>query len=159
LWFIFLSGAVAICAMILPGISGAFILVLLGKYHYLLSALVHLELVTIVVFMAGAAVGILSFANVLRWLLDHYYDLTIAALTGFMVGALRELWPWKQAGGAGNVGIEAAEVFPAALTIEVFIVLGLMLLGFGIVIAIERTARRRMAERDLSLSLRLWIGH
>lgn len=151
LWFIFLSGAVAICAMILPGISGAFILILLGKYHYLLGALVRLDLTTILVFIAGAAVGIVSFANVLRWLLDHYHDLTIAALTGFMVGALRELWPWKPGRIVSGVGIDADGAFPAVLTVEVAIALGLMALGFGAVIAIERTAERRQEKAEHTL--------
>ncbi|MCX7681511.1 MAG: DUF368 domain-containing protein [Anaerolineae bacterium] len=142
LWFIFLSGMLAICAMILPGISGAFILVLLGKYHYLLGALVRMEVVTVLVFIAGAAVGIVSFANILRWLLNRYHDLTVAALIGVMLGALRELWPWKRARTVDDIPVEAVDVLPAALTGEVAIALGLMLLGFGAVMMIERAAER-----------------
>jgi putative membrane protein len=134
LWFIFLSGMIAICAMILPGISGAFILVLLGKYKYILSALNNLDIVTVLVFMAGAAVGIVSFANILRWLLDRYHDLTVAALVGFMLGSLRVLWPWKT---------DTANVLPAAFTGEVALALGLMLFGFAVVILIEMAAERR----------------
>ncbi|MCS7178907.1 MAG: DUF368 domain-containing protein [Anaerolineae bacterium] len=143
LWFIFLSGMLAICAMILPGISGAFILVLLGKYQYLLGALIHLDLDTILVFIAGAAIGIVSFANVLRWLLNHYHDLTVAALIGFMLGALRELWPWKRARLVDHIPVEPVDTLPAALTSETAFALGLMGLGFGIVIVIERLAERR----------------
>lgn len=142
LWFVFLSGMLAICAMILPGVSGAFILVLLGKYQHLLSALIRLDLPTILVFMAGAAVGIVSFANVLRWLLNRYHDLTIAALIGFMLGALRELWPWKQARLVDTIPVEATDILPAALTGEVILALGLMVFGFAAVIVIERTAER-----------------
>lgn len=135
LWFIFLSGALAICAMILPGISGAFILVLLGKYEFILGALTALNLPIIFVFMAGVVVGILSFANLLRWLLNHYHDLTVAALVGFMLGSLRKLWPWKDAA-QGNV-------LPAAFTVETAVVIGLMLAGFVVVIVIEYLAEHR----------------
>jgi len=147
LWFIFLSGMLAICAMILPGISGAFILVLLGKYQYLLSALIRLELPTILVFIAGAAVGIVFFANVLRWLLNRYHDLTVTALIGFMLGALRELWPWKQARLVDLIPVEAKDILPAAWTGEVIVALGLMVLGFVAVILIERMAERLKKPR------------
>jgi len=143
LWFIFLSGMLAICAMILPGISGAFILVLLGKYHDLLGALIRFDLVTIVVFIAGAAVGIVSFAYILRWLFNYYHDLTVAALVGFMLGALRELWPWKRARLVDDIPVETVGFFPTALTGEVALALGLMVLGFAVVILIERMAERR----------------
>ncbi len=95
-WFIFLSGAIAICAMILPGISGSFILVLLGMYKFILEAVGNFELAIILTFMAGAAVGIISFSNVLSWLLKKYHNLTIALLAGFMIGSLNKVWPWKE---------------------------------------------------------------
>lgn len=143
LWFIFLSGMIAICAMILPGISGAFILVLLGKYQYILGALIHLDIVTVLVFMSGAAVGIVAFANVLRWLLDHYHDLTVAALVGFMLGSLRELWPWKQAVLVDDIPVQVVNILPAAFNGEVVLALGLMLVGFAAVIVIETIAERQ----------------
>lgn len=95
-WFVFLSGAIAICAMILPGISGSFILVLLGKYDPILRALTSHDIVTILVFSSGCGVGILAFSHVLTWLLKRYHDATIAVLTGFMLGSLRKVWPWKE---------------------------------------------------------------
>lgn len=95
-WFIFLSGAIAICAMILPGISGSFILVLLGMYKFILEAVGNLELAVIFTFIGGAAIGIISFSNVLSWLLKKYHNLTIALLSGFMVGSLNKVWPWKE---------------------------------------------------------------
>jgi|JFJP01.1.fsa_nt_gi putative membrane protein len=95
-WFIFLSGAIAICAMILPGISGSFILVLLGMYKFILEAVGNFELGVIFTFMAGAAIGIISFSNVLSWLLKKYHNLTIALLSGFMIGSLNKVWPWKK---------------------------------------------------------------
>jgi len=95
LWFIFLSGMVAICAMILPGISGSFILLIFGKYEFILSSLHNLELIVILVFILGCLVGILSFSRIVSWLLLHYHDLTIAMLAGFMIGSLNKIWPWK----------------------------------------------------------------
>ncbi|MDD4227737.1 MAG: DUF368 domain-containing protein, partial [Mariniphaga sp.] len=95
-WFIFLSGAIAICAMILPGISGSFILVLLGMYTFILSAVGDLNIPVLLIFIAGAALGIITFANLLSWLLRHYHQITIAVLTGFMAGSLNKIWPWKK---------------------------------------------------------------
>ncbi len=95
-WFIFLTGAVAICAMILPGISGSFILLLLGKYAYMMEAIGNLRLKTIALFGAGAVVGIISFSHLLSWLLKRWHDVTVALLTGFMLGSLNKVWPWKE---------------------------------------------------------------
>ncbi|HSM47196.1 MAG TPA: DUF368 domain-containing protein [Draconibacterium sp.] len=95
-WFIFLSGAIAICAMILPGISGSFILVLLGMYKFILEAVGNFELAIIFTFLAGAAIGIISFSNILSWLLKKYHNQTIALLSGFMIGSLNKVWPWKE---------------------------------------------------------------
>ncbi len=95
-WFIFLSGAIAICAMILPGISGSFLLVLMAKYEFILNAVKELRLDVIAVFGAGCVVGILSFSRVLNWALKHHHNTTVALLTGFMVGSLNKVWPWKQ---------------------------------------------------------------
>ncbi len=93
---IFLSGAIAICAMILPGISGAFILLILGKYQLVVGALSNLDFGIILVFMAGALFGILMFVRLISWLLHHYHNYTIAILAGFMMGSLNKIWPWKQ---------------------------------------------------------------
>lgn len=97
-WYIFLSGAIAICAMILPGISGSFILVLMGSYHLILSAIKEKELMTIALFASGCLIGLLSFAKVLKFLFEKFKDLTIAVLTGFMIGSLYKVWPWKNLG-------------------------------------------------------------
>lgn len=94
-WFIMLSGAVAICAMILPGISGSFILLLMGKYKFILGALQAFQLKIIALFGVGMAVGILGFSHLLNWLLKRYHDLTVALLAGFMLGSLNKVWPWK----------------------------------------------------------------
>ncbi len=95
LWFVFLSGMVAICAMILPGISGSFILLLMGKYAFMMTAIKDFDLVVLLVFIAGAAIGIISFSHLLSWLLKRFYSLTIAILSGFMAGSLVKVWPWK----------------------------------------------------------------
>lgn len=92
---VFLSGAIAICAMILPGISGSFILLLLGMYAHILSAVKELDLVILACFAAGCGIGLLSFANVLSWLFKRFHDLTVSLLTGFLIGSLYLVWPWK----------------------------------------------------------------
>ncbi len=94
-WFIFISGAVAICAMILPGISGSFILLLLGKYQFILNALNEGKISVIAIFLLGAFTGIISFSHLLSWLLKKYHALTISLLSGFMIGSLNKIWPWK----------------------------------------------------------------
>jgi putative membrane protein len=93
---IFFAGSIAICAMILPGISGSFILVLLGLYAFILEAVKALDIGVALVFVAGCASGLLSFVHVLSWLLKRYHDMTMALLTGFLIGSLNALWPWKQ---------------------------------------------------------------
>lgn len=94
-WFVMLSGAIAICAMILPGISGAFILLLLGKYEYIMHAVGELNIPVIAVFAVGAVAGIISFSHLLSWLLKRWHDVTVAVLMGFMLGSLNKVWPWK----------------------------------------------------------------
>tara|TARA_R110001592_G_scaffold363155_1_gene680791 strand:+ start:65494 stop:66462 length:969 start_codon:yes stop_codon:yes gene_type:complete len=96
LWYIFLSGSIAICAMILPGISGSFILVLLGSYSVVLNAIHERELSIIFTFGAGAILGLLSFARLLKVMFAKYHDLTIALLSGFLLGSLNKIWPWKR---------------------------------------------------------------
>jgi putative membrane protein len=94
--FLFLSGAIAICAMILPGISGAFILVLLGAYKPILAAIDNKDVKTLAIVGVGAIVGLLTFSRILKWLFNHYKNLTLAILTGFVLGSLNKIWPWKE---------------------------------------------------------------
>jgi len=96
IWFVFFAGSLAICAMILPGISGAFILLLIGKYQYMVNALLNLNLPVILIFMAGCIVGLASFAKLLSWVLDKYHSATVALLAGFMLGSLNKVWPWRE---------------------------------------------------------------
>ncbi|GJM08975.1 MAG: DUF368 domain-containing protein [Lysobacteraceae bacterium] len=95
LLFIALCGAIAVTAMILPGISGSFLLLLMGKYEYMITALTELRLAVICSFIAGAVVGLLSFSRLLHLLLNRFHDLTVAFLTGIMLGSLAKVWPWK----------------------------------------------------------------
>ena len=97
LFFVFASGMVAICAMILPGISGSFILLILGKYESIIRAIQERDFVTLVVFAGGCATGLLSFVRLLSVILNKYRNLTIAILSGFMIGSLNKVWPWKLA--------------------------------------------------------------
>jgi putative membrane protein len=92
---VFLSGMVAICAMILPGISGSFILLLLGMYSPILLAVKNLELITLSMFAGGCVIGLLSFSRVLSWMFNSFKTTTLALLGGFMLGSLNKVWPWK----------------------------------------------------------------
>ena len=141
LWFIFLSGAIAICAMILPGISGSFILLILGKYQYIMGCISDLvsgveigrNLVTLCVFLAGAVVGILSFSKFLHWLLARWNKETLIVLAGFIIGSLVKVWPWSnaealaQANAAGGLLVGWAALFA--------------FIGFALVTGIELIAK------------------
>ncbi|MCK5015067.1 MAG: DUF368 domain-containing protein [Candidatus Omnitrophica bacterium] len=135
-WFVFLSGALAISTMILPGISGAFVLVLLGKYQFILDAVNQRDFFILGVFSLGMAVGILGFVRILSWLFNKYHDLTVTILTGIVVGSLRKIWPWKEVvrsmtTSRGKViSIEEVNILPGQLNAEVFLALVIMAAGF-----------------------------
>lgn len=103
LWFIFISGALAICAMILPGISGSFILLILGKYEYIMTRISELvsgidvwsNLGIMAVFGLGCIIGIVSFSKFLHWLMEHYHKQTVLVMAGFIIGSLVRIWPWS----------------------------------------------------------------
>lgn len=95
-WFIFICGMIAVCAMILPGISGSFILVLLGKYEFILAAAKNFDIKTLLIMVAGCVAGLLAFSHALGWMLKRYYNLTIVFLIGIMLGSLNKVWPWKE---------------------------------------------------------------
>lgn len=135
LWFIFLSGAIAICAMILPGISGSFILLLMGKYEYILAAVNDLNVAVLIVFLAGAAVGIVCFSHFLSWLLKHFYTIAICVLSGFMIGSLVKIWPWQD--------IQASGVsFPTLPGEHIGLAVLFAAIGISIVFIIEYFAKR-----------------
>lgn len=147
-WFLFLSGAVAICAMILPGISGAFILVLLGKYQFVLEAVNNRDFFILAIVAAGAVVGIAAFSRLLGWLLRNYHDLMVAVLTGLMLGSLRKVWPWKEtvenfvASHGKVVTIVHANILPTQWNVEVLSALSLIGLGFLTVFSLDRMVGR-----------------
>jgi putative membrane protein len=144
--FIFICGAIAICAMILPGISGSFILVLLGKYHFILAAVGRLDFAVLVVFTAGTATGIMLFVRLLNWLLRHYYQLTMAALTGLMIGSLRKIWPWKSipaiSSGSSGAGLSSLNILPPQFNGEVLFDIGLAIFGGLMVLLLQRLAKQ-----------------
>lgn len=149
-WFLFLSGAISICAMILPGISGSFILVLLGKYQYIVTAVNNRDLLTLFWAGLGAVVGIVSFAQVLSWLFRRYHDLTVALLTGFMLGSLRKVWPWKETvqfiigrHGEQIPTLERNILPPPGM--EVVVAFTLAAVGFTAVILLDRVANRKQS--------------
>ena len=155
-WFFFISGAIAICAMILPGISGSFILVLLGKYQFFVSAVNQRDLVPLFWAGLGAAVGIVSFAQLLSWLFRRYHDVTVAVLTGFMLGSLRKVWPWKQT--ISFITDRHGEIIPTvernilpaftlngAFNVEVIYALALAIVGLSLVLFIDYAANRKEA--------------
>ena len=146
LFFIFLCGAIAICAMILPGISGSFILVLLGKYFYIMSAVKSLDIVVMLVFICGAFICITSFSNVLSFLLRRFHNTTIATLAGFMLGSLNKVWPWKETvetyvDSHGHIKPLVEEnILPNTLLWEG---IGLMLFGFILVYVLEKISQKK----------------
>lgn len=147
-WFLFLSGAVAICAMILPGISGAFILVLLGKYEFVLNAVNRRDVLDVLWVGLGAVVGIITFAQVLGWLFNRYHDVTVSVLTGFMLGSLRKVWPWKvdvefmtDRHGA-RIPTVQHNVLPDGLTGDVMIAVALAVIGLVVVLVLDWWAAR-----------------
>lgn len=150
LWFIFLSGALAICAMILPGISGAFILLLLGKYAYTLDALNNRDILVVLVFIAGCASGLLAFSHLLGWMFRRYHDATVALLTGFMIGSLNKVWPWKETistrinSHGETVPVIQENILPQGYTGEPWLMEAVMLclFGFFLVIGLELLGKR-----------------
>ena len=147
-WFLFLCGAVAICAMILPGISGSYILVLLGKYQYVLDAVNHRDFLVLGLVAAGACVGIIAFSRILGWLLKNYHDLMVATLTGLMIGSLRKVWPWKETlesvvdSHGQMVPLVQSNILPGQWNGEVLAALSLMVAGLLVVLFLDRLGNR-----------------
>ena len=131
MWFIFICGAIAICTMILPGISGSFILVILGKYDYIMRAVSALDLPTLFVFALGCVVGILAFAKFLHWLLARYERSTMLVLIGFVLGSLVKVWPWHDLS-----AIPDGQLHIASALIWCFI-------GLALIVAVELLSRKQ----------------
>ncbi len=158
-WFVMLSGAIAICAMILPGISGAFILLLLGKYMFIMEAVTELNIGVLALFAVGAVAGIVSFSHVLSWLLNKWHDATVMLLMGFMIGSLNKVWPWKQTleTNLDSHGVEQplvqANVSPVQFEMlggESHLVLAILacVAGFVLIYVIELIGKRVKAKQE-----------
>ncbi|MDF0715822.1 DUF368 domain-containing protein [Muricauda sp. 334s03] len=148
--YLFLSGALAVCAMILPGISGAFILVLLGSYKTILDAVHEKDIKIILTVGVGAIFGLLSFARLLKWMFNHYKNITLALLTGFILGSLNKIWPWKKVletktFGEKTVVVDDMNVLPGAFEGDSKLMLAIVLaiLGFSLIFILERVASKK----------------
>jgi putative membrane protein len=146
--FIFLAGSIAICAMILPGISGSFILVLLGAYKPVLDAIHTKDFQLLAMLIAGAVIGLLSFSKVLKWLFEHYKNFTLAVLTGFILGSLNKIWPWKKVltwrvnSHGESVPFNEQSVLPFSFEGDPQLTAAILLaiVGFAIIILLEKLA-------------------
>ena len=150
-WFLFIAGAIAICAMILPGISGSFILIILGAYKTLSQAIHDIDIKKIIIFGTGALVGLLSFSHVLKWLFKHYHNVTLALLTGFIFGSLNKVWPWKKTltWHTNSKGIESPLLQESVLPLSFegdsqwLVAAVLMTLGFLTIFVLERLGNKK----------------
>ena len=115
MWFIFICGAIAVCTMILPGISGSFILVILGKYDFIMGAVSNMDIPVLLVFAFGCAVGILAFAKFLNWLLARRERETMLVLLGFVIGSLVKVWPWNDPDSCAYAQMLRSDLLPAEL--------------------------------------------
>lgn len=133
--FLFFAGALAICAMILPGVSGSFILVLIGAYEVFINALSAVNIAALASFGVGAAIGLLSFARLLKWLFARYHTATLSLMTGFVAGSLVKIWPWKT-----DVLPRLPSMSMSADQIGTGIVM--MVVGFALILMMEAVANK-----------------
>ena len=148
IWFLFFSGAISISSMILPGISGAFILVLLGKYRFILetisSPFTSQHFISLLSFGMGVLFGIVTFVRILSWLFHKYHDMTVAVLTGIVIGSLNKIWPWKKITAVIEthhgkiIPIEQINIIPSHFNSEIFWAFAWMLIGFSLAILLAR---------------------
>lgn len=147
--YLFFSGALAICAMILPGISGAFILVLLGSYKTVIDAVHNLDIKIIAVVGTGAIFGLLSFARLLKWMFTHYKNTTLALLTGFIIGSLNKIWPWKRILETKSIGekiiVIDENISPFSYEGDHQLIFAIIaaIVGFSLIFILERTASKK----------------
>ncbi len=156
-FYLFICGVVAICSMILPGLSGSFVLIIMGNYLLLLNAVSNFELNILWPVLAGCIFGLLAFSHLLSWIFDHYRNITLSLLTGFIAGSLVTLWPWKQAvylldnaghpliRHAGKITSGYAYHWPA-LNLELLLAICLAMLGMGIMILLEKSGNSKKTK-------------
>ena len=150
-FFLFFAGAIAICAMILPGISGSFILVVLGAYKTLSDAIHDFDFKRLAIFIAGAVIGLLSFSRILKWLFKNYHNATLALLSGFIIGSLNKVWPWKRVlswrtdSEGLKVPFKEESVWPTNFNGEpqVLYAIILMVVGFLTILILERLGSQK----------------
>ncbi len=152
---LFLSGAIAICAMILPGISGSFLLVIMGKYEQVLMAINSRDFLSLAVFGLGTVVGLGLFSRVLSWLFKKHHDVVIAMLMGFMVGSLRKVWPWKEVlltriNSHGElVPVVEQNILPGQFNTDVLFSIALMILGYLLVTMLDKVHVTKEYVKDI----------
>jgi len=140
-WSLFLSGMLAVCAMILPGISGSYVLLLLGKYESIITAVVERDILTLSVFVLGILLGISLFVRLLSWWLERYFTLTVSVLAGIVLGSLGKIWPWKEvlpAAEDSKLLLLSSNVLPDWSNPTNWLVVILMLIGFMLVLMSSR---------------------
>jgi len=156
LLFFFLAGMIAIVAMILPGISGSFILLLLGKYQQVLGAVTSRDFLTLIVFALGAVFGLALFSRVLSWLFEKHHDISVAILAGFMLGSIRKIWPWKEVietriNSHGEiVPLIEKNILPASFDISILFAIILIIVGAGIVLYLGKLDLVKEQKKDLT---------
>ena len=154
-WFIILCGVISISAMILPGISGSFLLLILGKYAYITGAVKNpfapgaLEIM--ILFVIGAGTGLLGFSKILNWCFKHYHNITMALLTGFLLGSMKKVWPWKEVTESvvirGKVKVlQEANILPPSYNGHFWIAIALMIVGLGLVLILEHYSSDRPSK-------------
>ncbi len=149
--FLFFAGSLAVCAMILPGISGGFILLLLGAYKPALDALHDKDFKTIFLLAAGAIVGLLTFSRLLKWMFDRYKNATLAILTGFVIGSLNKVWPWKEVLQSAMINgklkiLKEKSISPFNFEGDNQLVMAIIFaaIGFLVIIVLEKTATKKI---------------
>lgn len=157
-WYLIICGAVAVCSMILPGLSGSFVLILMGNYQLIMIyAVSHFDMKIIVPVAIGVVVGLLAFSHFLSWLLSRYARQTMAVLTGFIFGSLGTIWPWKNPVYLMQDGVEVLKngkpiiqsyqmYFPQEFSAEVAIAIVLMAAGMAALWALERSSEKTKTQ-------------
>jgi len=148
---VFFAGAIAICAMILPGISGSFILLLMGMYKHVLDAISDRDITFLLIFMSGCVLGLLTFSHLLSWTFKHYRNTTLAVLSGFMIGSLNKVWPWQNVvsyrtnSHGEEVPWQMTNTLPSGYEGDPYILwcILLALVGFGVVFLLERLGEQK----------------
>ena len=158
-WYLIICGAVAICSMILPGLSGSFVLILMGNYQLIMIyAVSHFDMGIIIPVGIGVVVGLLAFSHFLSWLLSRYARQTMAVLTGFIFGSLGTIWPWKNPVYLMQDGVDVLKngkpiiqsyqmYFPQEFSVEVVVAILLMIAGMAVLWALEKSSEKAKEEK------------